>query len=68
MTQVQDDRKPFHVDVSGASPAPTLLFSNSLTCDLAMWDAQVEALSGRFRIVRLRRAGTRLQHGHAGAL
>lgn len=52
MTQLQDNSSPFHVRVSGPSSAPTLLFSNSLTCDLTMWDAQAEALSECFRIIR----------------
>jgi len=52
MSELEDDCKSFRVQVSGPSSAPALLFSNSLTCDLTMWDAQVEALSGLFRIIR----------------
>lgn len=42
----------FHVQISGPSSAPPILFSNSLTCDLNMWEAQVTGLSERFRIIR----------------
>jgi len=42
----------FHVEIDGREDAPPLLMSNSLTCDLSMWDAQVAALSGRFRVIR----------------
>ena len=42
----------FNVAVSGPEEAPALLMSNSLTCDLSMWDAQMAALSRRFRVVR----------------
>lgn len=42
----------FNVVVSGREDAPPVLLSNSLTCDLSMWDAQVAALSGRFRVIR----------------
>lgn len=32
--------------------APVLVFSNSLGTDFSMWDAQMEELQGRFRILR----------------
>jgi 3-oxoadipate enol-lactonase len=38
--------------VDGASDRPALLLSHSLGCDLGMWDPQLSALSGRFRVVR----------------
>lgn len=42
----------FNVVVDGPDGAPGLLLSNSLTCDLSMWDSQVDALSRRFRVIR----------------
>ena len=39
-------------EVTGAEPAPTLVFSNSLGTDLAMWDPQAAALNRDFHIVR----------------
>lgn len=42
----------FHVVTDGRENAPPLLMSNSLTCDLSMWGAQVAALSERFRVIR----------------
>jgi 3-oxoadipate enol-lactonase len=39
-------------EVTGAEQAPTLVFSNSLGTDLAMWDPQVAALQRDFRIAR----------------
>ena len=39
-------------EVTGADQVRTLVFSNSLGTDLAMWDAQVAALDRDFRIVR----------------
>jgi 3-oxoadipate enol-lactonase len=40
-----------HYAVSGEK-APVLMFSNSLGTDFSMWDAQVEELQRRFRILR----------------
>jgi 3-oxoadipate enol-lactonase/4-carboxymuconolactone decarboxylase len=39
-------------DLSGPPDAPVVAFSNSLGCQLEMWDAQVAALSDRYRILR----------------
>ncbi len=41
-----------HAVVEGPDDAPVLVLSNSLGADLAMWDPQVPALTGRFRVVR----------------
>ncbi len=41
-----------HYEFSGPRDAPTLVFSNSLGTDLAMWNPQVAALSKEFRILR----------------
>lgn len=42
--------------------APWLVFGNSLVTDLTIWDAQVEALGGRYGILRYDQAG----HGGSG--
>jgi len=52
MAQLDCNGEAFQVEVSGPPAAPALLFSNSLTCDLTMWEAQVAALAGRFRVIR----------------
>ena len=45
-------RGEFLVVEDGLAEAPALLFSNSLSSNLTMWDEQVAALAGRFRIIR----------------
>lgn len=52
MAIVECSTGSFHVVIDGPEDAPPLLISNSLTCDLSMWEAQVAALSGRFRLIR----------------
>src|SRR3954462_12730789 len=52
-----------HYQIDGPENAPALLLSNSLGCTLDMWDAQVRALSGRFRVVRYDVRG----HGRSAA-
>ena len=47
--------------VDGAAGAPWLVFSNSLMTDLSLWDDQVAAYAGRFRILRYD------QRGHGGS-
>lgn len=41
-----------HYELSGSPGRPTLLFANSLGTSFHVWDAQAEALGGRFRILR----------------
>jgi 3-oxoadipate enol-lactonase len=41
-----------HYRLEGRNGAPLLVFSNSLGSNLSAWDAQVEALGGRYRILR----------------
>ncbi|TMG81551.1 MAG: 3-oxoadipate enol-lactonase [Betaproteobacteria bacterium] len=48
--EVQGER--FHCRVDGPAGAPVLVLSNSLGTNLAMWDAQMPALSARFRVMR----------------
>ena len=47
--------------IDGPAGAPWLLLSNSLLTNLTLWDAQVAAWSGRFRILRYD------QRGHGGS-
>ena len=42
----------FHIEVEGPAEAPALLLSNSLSCNLSMWDHQAASLAGRFRVIR----------------
>ncbi|MDB5560296.1 MAG: 3-oxoadipate enol-lactonase [Enterovirga sp.] len=42
----------FHVRIDGPADGPALMFCNSLSSDLSMWDDQVPELSTRFRIIR----------------
>lgn len=41
-----------HYALDGPDDAPAIVFSNSLGTSLEMWDAQVEALRGRYRCLR----------------
>jgi 3-oxoadipate enol-lactonase len=41
-----------HVEISGPSDAPAILFANSLGTNLHIWDAQAGALANRYRVVR----------------
>lgn len=41
-----------HHEVTGPADAPVVVLSNSLGSTLEMWDAQVDRLSDRFRVVR----------------
>ena len=42
----------FNYRIEGAEGAPWVTFSNSLACDLSMWDGQVAALRHDYRILR----------------
>ena len=44
--------EPFNILVEGKADGPVLLFSNSLSSNLSMWDPQAEALKESFRIIR----------------
>jgi 3-oxoadipate enol-lactonase len=52
-----------HYRIDGRDDAPWLTFCNSLGTDLYMWDPQVAALAGQFRILRYDRRG----HGESTA-
>jgi 3-oxoadipate enol-lactonase len=42
----------FNVAYNGQKDAPALLLSNSLTCDLSMWERVLPTLSTRFHVIR----------------
>ena len=46
------ERDKFNCRVDGPPDAPVLVLSNSLGTDLSMWDAQMPALTARFRVLR----------------
>ncbi|HYM17510.1 MAG TPA: alpha/beta fold hydrolase [Micropepsaceae bacterium] len=50
----------FNCEIDGREGTPWIVFSNSLMTDLSMWDDQVAALKGEFRILRYD------QRGHGG--
>jgi 3-oxoadipate enol-lactonase len=50
----------FNCQIDGPEGAPWIIFSNSLMTNLSMWDDQVAALKGEFRILRYD------QRGHGG--
>lgn len=39
-------------ELSGRANAPVVMLSHSLASDMALWDAQLEALEGRWRVLR----------------
>src|SRR5215470_1487505 len=41
-----------HYVLSGTAGAPALVFSNSLGSDLSMWEPQLPALEGSYRVLR----------------
>ena len=50
-----------HVRIEGPAAAPALLLVHSLGTGMAVWDAQAEALSRRFRVIRADLRGHGLQ-------
>jgi len=63
MPTIQSNGCPIHIEVEGSQDKPVLMLSNSLGTTLQMWDPQVAALTGHFRLVRYDRRG----HGKSGA-
>jgi 3-oxoadipate enol-lactonase len=49
---VDVQREHFHCRIDGRADAPVLVLSNSLGTNLAMWDAQIPALTARLRVLR----------------
>jgi 3-oxoadipate enol-lactonase len=52
MALTQINRASFHYRLDGPADAPVVVFSNSLGTNLASWDAQVPALTRKFRVLR----------------
>ena len=50
-------------EIHGSEGAPWLVLSHSLACSVRMWDPQIEALKGRYRILAYDTRG----HGASGA-
>jgi 3-oxoadipate enol-lactonase len=46
------DGVSIHYQITGDASLPTLVLSNSLGANLAMWEPQVNALASRFRLLR----------------
>jgi 3-oxoadipate enol-lactonase len=57
---VQHDGIRFRCRIDGSVGLPWMVFSNSLVTDLTIWDPQVTAFAGRYRILRYD------QRGHGG--
>ena len=53
----------FNCEIGGREGAPWLTFSNALATDLTMWDDQVQAYAGNYRILRYDTRG----HGASAA-
>lgn len=47
-----DDGQSIHYRTDGQSTNPPLIFSNSLGCDLSMWDRQAERIADRCFVIR----------------
>ncbi len=58
-----DDASLFYEE-TGPADAPAVVFSNSLGATVEMWDAQVRALAGRYRVIRYDTRG----HGRSPAV
>lgn len=52
MPVIEANGVPLFYELSGPTDAPVVAFSNSIGTTLAMWDALVPALRGRYRILR----------------
>jgi len=50
--QLKTQRGEFRVAVDGDAAAPALILGNSLGTTLEMWEPQVAAFAGRFRLIR----------------
>lgn len=62
MPMIDADGCPIHVAIDGRDSGPTIVLSNSLGSTIRMWEPQLEALAGQFRVVRYDRRG----HGKSG--
>src|SRR3712207_6008398 len=64
MPQIPANGTQLFYDLTGPTGAPVVVFSNSLGTTLEMWDAQVRALSSRYRCLRYDTRG----HGRSPAV
>lgn len=62
-TITTDDGTKLHYELEGDAGKPVLMFSNSLATDLRMWDDQIAAFAGDYRILRYDSRG----HGRSDA-
>lgn len=63
LLELASHRLHYRIDGDRDSDRPWLTFCNSLGTDLTMWDAQAQALSNDFRVLRYDRRG----HGQSSA-
>ncbi len=54
---IEVQRERFNCRVDGPADAPVLVLSNSLGTNLAMWEAQMPALTAHFRVLRYDQRG-----------
>ncbi|WP_454019984.1 3-oxoadipate enol-lactonase [Azospirillum sp. Marseille-Q6669] len=64
MPSINANGVELHYELSGPAGAPVVVFSNSIGTTLEMWDAQVPALSGRYRCLRYDSRG----HGRSAVI
>ena len=57
MPMIDADGCLLNVSVEGRDGGPTLMLSNSLGCNLQMWEPQMKALTEVFRVIRYDRRG-----------
>ena len=63
MPMIDADGCLLNVSVEGRDGGPTLMLSNSLGCNMQMWEPQMAAFTKLFRVIRYDRRG----HGKSGA-
>lgn len=66
MQFLQHDHGVIHYSLEGPADAPVVMFANSLGTDFRMWDAVVERLRGRYRLLRYDMRGHGLTSVPAG--
>lgn len=54
--------------IDGPERAPFVVFANSVLTDMSIWDAQSDALSGRYRVLRYDQRGHGVSEASAGAM
>jgi 3-oxoadipate enol-lactonase len=66
MAEIKLDGVSFNVRVEGREDAPAILVGHSLGSDLSQWDAQMESLARRFRVIRYDSRGHGLSEATPG--